>query len=104
MSGAAYIEFEAVSYLVAEMSFQIKNSTLLNTKRKEEQDKKSSLDIKESHYFFDKPDQFEEELREDLFKKLEHKKIEHPYVQPQVQDAETIEIETKTISAQNIWK
>ena len=32
---------------------------------------------------------------EDLFKNIKHKKIEHPYVQPQVQDAETIAIETK---------
>ena len=41
------------------------------------------------------PEKFEEELQEDLFKDLEHKKIEHPYVEPQVQDEETIEIETK---------
>ena len=32
---------------------------------------------------------------EDLLKTLEHKKVEHPYVEPQVQDAETIKIETK---------
>ena len=32
---------------------------------------------------------------EDWFRALEHKKIEHCYVEPQVQDAETIEIETK---------
>ena len=30
-----------------------------------------------------------------LKKPLKHKKIEHPYVEPQVQDAEAIEIETK---------
>ena len=41
------------------------------------------------------PEKFEEKLKQDLFKDLEHKKIEHPYVEPQVQDAEMIEIETK---------
>ena len=41
------------------------------------------------------PEKFEEELKQDLFKDLEHKKIEHPYVEPQVQDGETVEIETK---------
>ena len=40
-------------------------------------------------------DQFEEELVEDLFKNLEHKKIEHLYVELEVQNAETVEIETK---------
>ena len=41
------------------------------------------------------PEKFEEKLKQGLFKGLEHKKIEHPYVEPQVQDAEMIEIETK---------
>ena len=45
----------------------------------------------EERDIFKLPDQFEEELVEDLFKPLEHKKIEYPYVEPQVQDAETIE-------------
>ena len=45
----------------------------------------------EERDIFKLPDQFEEELVEDLFKPLEHKKIEYPYAEPQVQDAETIE-------------
>ena len=44
---------------------------------------------------FEEPEKFEEELKEDLYKDLEHKKIEHTYIEPQVQDAETIEKETK---------
>ena len=50
---------------------------------------------KEERDFFYLPDQFEEELVEELFKPLKRKKIEHPYLEPQVQDAETIEIERK---------
>ena len=45
--------------------------------------------------FFERPDQFQEELVQDLFKPPKDKKIEHPYIYSQVQDAETIEIETK---------
>ena len=41
------------------------------------------------------PEKFEEELKGDLFKDLAHEKIKHLYVEPQVQDAETIEIATK---------
>ena len=79
-------------------ALKIKNSTLSNIKRKAEQDKESSLDIIKSHDFFEEPtksEKFKEELEEDLYKDLEHKKIEESYVEPQVQGAETIEKETK---------
>ena len=94
LSGARDLNFQAVSDLISEVSFQRKRSTVLSKKRKEE-DNESNLKIKEERDFFERPNQFEEELVEDLFKPLEHKKIEHPYAEPQVQDAETIEIETK---------
>ena len=48
----------------------------MNKKRKEE-DNESNLKIKEERDFFEWPDQFEEELLEDLFKSLEHRKTEH---------------------------
>ena len=60
------------------MSFQIKIATLSNIKRNEEQDEKSNLKIKEEHDFFEKPDQFKEELKEDLYIDLEHKKNRTP--------------------------
>ena len=84
LSGAQDLEFEAISNLVGEMKMKIKNATLSNIERKEEQDKKSSLDIKNSHYFLELAKKFEEELKEDLFKYLGHKQIEHSYVEPLV--------------------
>ena len=60
------------------MSFQIKITTLSNIKRKEEQDEKSNLKIKEEHDFFEKPDQFKDEVKEDLYMDLEHKKNRTP--------------------------
>ena len=95
MSGARDLDFQTVSDLILEVNFQIKRSTLLNRKRKGEEDNETNLKIKEERDFFKLPDQFEEELVEDLFKPVEHRKIEHPYIEPQVQDAETKEIETK---------
>ena len=41
------------------------------------------------------PHQFEEGFVADLFKNIEHKKSEHPSVEPQFQDARAIEIETE---------
>ena len=41
-------------------------------------------------------DLFEQEIIDDQFDDLEHKK-RHPYVEPQVKDAQTIEMETQTI-------
>ena len=38
--------------------------------------------------FFQPPNTFDQELVDDLFKNLKHKKIEHPYIERQVQDTE----------------
>ena len=92
MSGTRNIKFDAASDLVSGISFQMKAS---NRKRREEEDKQSSAKINEDHGFFEPSDEFEEKIVQDLDKKIEHKKTEYPYVELQVQDAETIEIETK---------
>ena len=76
LSGARDLNFQAVSDLILEVNFYIKRSTLLNTKRKEEEeDNESNLKIKEERDFLELIDQFEEKLVEYLFNSLEHKKI-----------------------------
>ena len=48
--------------------------------------------------FFEEPtesEKFKEQLKKDLFKYLKHKKMEESHVEPQVQDAKTIEKETE---------
>ena len=80
LSGARDLNFQAVSDLILEVNFYIKRSTLLNTKRKEEEDNESNLKIKEERDFFELIDQFEETLVEYLFNSLEHKKIKHLYL------------------------
>ena len=70
LSGGRNFNFEAISDLVTDMSFQIKKITLSNLKRKGDQDKKSASDIKNSHEFFDEggnEQKFEDELKEDFF-------------------------------------
>ena len=55
LSGGRQFKFEAISDLTADISFQMKCSSLLNLKQKSEQDKKSNNVIKNSHDFFKKP-------------------------------------------------
>ena len=74
LGGARDLDSQAVSDLILAVNLQIKRLTLLNKKRKEEEDNETNLKIKEERDFFEQPDQFEEELIEDLFKPLEHKK------------------------------
>ena len=70
-SGGRDFTLEAISNLTEDTSFQMKRSTLLNLKRKSEQDKKSNNDIKCSHYFFKKSgddEEFENELKKTFLK------------------------------------
>ena len=84
LSGPQDLEFEEISNLVGEMKMKIKNATFSNIERKEKQDKKSSLGIKDSHYFLEMAEKFAEKLKKDSFKGLKHKQIEHFYVEPLV--------------------
>ena len=95
LSGARDFSFDSVSDLTSGINFKIKKSTLSNRDRKEKEDENSLEKINENITFVELPDQFEEDPIDDLFKDLEHKKTEHPYVEPQVQHAATIETETK---------
>ena len=74
LSGSRDFNLKAILDLTADMSFQMKHSTLLNLKRKSEQDEKSSNDIKNSLEFFKKRgnnEEFENKIKGDLFKVLE---------------------------------
>ena len=95
MSGAGDFSFDGVSDLTSEINFKTKELTLLNKDKKEKEDEISLEKINEDTTFVELLDQSEEDLIDDLFKDLEHKKTEHPYVKPQVEDAATIETETK---------
>ena len=95
LSSAGDFSLDGVSDLTSEINLKIKELTLLNRDRKEKEDEISLEKINEDTTFLELPDQFEEDLIDDLLKGLEHKKTEHPYVKPQVEDAATIETEIK---------
>ena len=78
------------------LSFSIKKITLANKDRKEEEDLKKEEEIIDSTTFVPLPDPFGQDLIDNQFESdLEHKKIEHPYLEPQVEDAQSIELETQ---------
>ena len=95
MSGARKFSFDSTSDLTSGMNFKIKGLTLSNRDRQVKEDEISLEKINEDTTFVELPDQFEEDLIDDFFQDLEHNKTEHLYVEPQVQDAVTIETETK---------
>ena len=93
LSGANDFNFDAISDLMTSLSFSIKKITLPNGDTKE----KNAKEIIDTTTFVPLPDPFEQEIADDKFEKLEHKKLKHPYVEPQDKDAQTIETETQTI-------
>ena len=96
LSGAKDFEYNSISDIVTELSYQIKTSTLQNRKRQREDDIRQMKKLIMTIVFFEPTNKFDQELVDGLFKHFEHKKFEHPYVERQVQDAELIDIKTST--------
>ena len=96
LSGANDFGSNEIFDLTNALSFYITKSTLANRHREEEEDLKKEEEIIDSMTFVPLPDPFEQDLIDDQFENdLEYKKIEYPYVEPQVEDAQTIELETQ---------
>ena len=81
-----------MSNLTYDITFRIKKTALEYINRKEQADEKTSENISDSFGFVGETEdlKFKKELDDDLSTDLEHKKVEYPYVEPQVQDVETI--------------
>ena len=97
LSGASDFNFDAFSDLISSLSFSIKKITLANRDRREVEDAKNAKEIIDTTTFVPLPDLFEQEVADDKFEDLEHKKVKHPYVEPQNKDAQTIETETQAV-------
>ena len=87
--------FDAIFDLIGRLKFSTKKSTLANRDRKEIKDAEKAKEIIDTTTFVELPDLFEQQIADDLFKDLEHKKTKHPYLEPRVKDAQTIETETQ---------
>ena len=97
LSGANDFKFDAISELISRLSFSIKKkqTALANRDTRERQDTEKAKEIIDTTTFVEQLDPFEQEIVDDLFKDLEYKKTKHPYVEPQVKDAQTIETRTQ---------
>ena len=98
LSSQQQIEFGKISDLTLQINFKMKHSILSNLDRKDKYNTKSNEKVKETHEFFNKPsdkEEFEGKITEDILQPYDQKKIENPYVPLTVQDAETIENETR---------
>ena len=74
LSGTRNFELNVISELVEWISFLIKGSTLLNRDKQELEDAQKTKEITDKTTFVEKPDPFDQELVDNLFKDLEHKK------------------------------
>ena len=102
MSGTDNLNFDIISDFISKLRFSIKKSTLANIDRNEVEDakKKKAKEITDSTKFVESPDPIEQEIVDDLFKELEHKKTKHSYVELQVKDAQTVETETQATKSE----
>ena len=96
LSGANDFNFDAISDLISNLSFSIKKITLDNGDKREIEDGKNAKEIINTTTFVPLRDPFEQEIVDDKFEDLEHKKIKYPFVEPQNKGAQTIETEMQT--------
>ena len=73
---------------------------MANIDRKEVEHAKIAKEIVDSTTFVELPDPFEQEIVDNLFKDLEHKKKKFPHVERQVKYAQTIETETQVTNSE----
>ena len=73
---------------------------MANIDRKEVEHAKIAKEIVDSTTFVELPDPFEQQIVDNLFKDLEHKKKKFPHVERQVKYAQTIETETQVTNSE----
>ena len=101
LSGAREIQFEWISDLVLHVTYKLQPSISLNTEKKKDSDtKKCNNLVKEKYDFDEKPsadDKFEEQIVVNILNSVQYDQIktEKPYLEPALQDAQTIDDEIK---------
>ena len=101
LSGAREIQFEWISDLFLNITYKLQHCILLNIEKKKDSDTKKYNDlVKEIYDFDEKPsvdDKFQEQIVVGILINVlyDHIKTEESYVEPTVQDAQTIDEEIK---------
>ena len=99
LSGAREIQFEWTSDLVLHVTYKLQPSISLNTQKDSDTKKCNNL-VKEKYDFDEKPsadDKFEEQVVVNILNSVQYDQIktEKPYLEPALQDAQTIDDEIK---------
>ena len=100
LSVARETQIDWISDLVLYIPYKLQHSSLLKTEKKDPDTKKYNESVKEKYDFDEKPsvdDKFEEQIVMEMLNNApyDHIKTEELYVEPTVQDAETIDEEMK---------
>ena len=97
LSGARDFELKAMSDLTAKLSFLLKSATRYNIEDMEKTDIQNAYNINKERLFVPKKEDPIDVVIDILDENIEHKKMMHPYVPPQVQTANVIENETQQV-------
>ena len=97
LSGARDFDFTAISDLIAKISFLLKAVSRSNIAEIEKADIQNAYNINKSVSFVSKQEGPLDVVIDILNKNVEHKKMTHPYLLPQVLTALEIETETRQI-------
>ena len=91
LSGAQTFDFDAISELISRISSLIKGCTLLNRDRRNGENAEKAEEIINKTSFDLKPNDPFQELVDNLYNNIGHRKTTHLYLEPQVLDPSTIE-------------
>ena len=97
ISGARDFHFTALSDLIAKSFFLLKAATRSNIQDMDKSDIQNSYNINKERLFVSKKEDPLDVVTDILDEPVEHKKLMHPYVPPQVQTADVIETETRQV-------
>ena len=98
LSGARDFDFTALSDLTAKISYLLKAATNSNLYEREQSDIKNAYNTNKGRLFVPRTEDPLETVIAILDdENIQHKKMTHPYVQPQVQTADEIETETRQV-------
>ena len=95
LSGARDFDFTANSDLIARISYFMKSAARSNIEEMEKADVENAYKINNNVSFVPKTEKPLDVVIDILDKNIEHKKLTHPHVPPQVKTADEIEIETQ---------
>lgn len=94
-SEARDFDFTAISDLIAKIRILLKSATHSNISDMEKTDIQNAYNVNKNVSFVPKKEDLLDVVIDIIDENIEHKKMMHPYVPPQVKTADEIEVETR---------